>query len=116
MIPPVMTVAASPATLWPPNGQRVAVTVAGTITDSEPGGSGVKAGSAAYGVMDEYGEIQPSGSVTLGAGGRYAFTVALQASRRDNDQDGRHYTIAVSAKDSAGNLGVVSATVTVPRN
>jgi hypothetical protein len=78
-------------------------------------GSGVQAGSAAYVVMDEYGQIQPSGSVTL-VDARYAFTVALQASRRGNDSDGRHYTIAVSAKDKAGNLGVESATVTVPRN
>jgi hypothetical protein len=42
--------------------------------------------------------------------------VALQASRRGNDQNGRHYTIAVSAKDNAENLGVASAIVTVPRN
>jgi hypothetical protein len=62
--------------------------VAGTITDHEPGGSGVKAGSAAYVIMDEYGQIQPSGSITLGEGGHYGFTVALEASRRGNDQDG----------------------------
>jgi probable HAF family extracellular repeat protein len=113
--PPVITVAASPATLWPPNGQQVAVTVSGTITD-EDGGSGVKVGSAAYVVMDEYGQIQPKGSVTLKSNGSYSFTISLQASRNGNDPDGRHYTIAVSANDNAGNLGVASATVTVPRN
>jgi hypothetical protein len=37
-------------------------------------------------------------------------------SLRGNDQDGRHYMIAVSARDNAGNLGSSSATVTVPRN
>jgi uncharacterized membrane protein len=100
--PPMITVSASPTTLWPSNGRRVAVTVSGTITDAEPGGSGVKAGSAAYVVMDEYGQIQPHGSLTLGAGGSYAFTVALEASRRGNDWDGRHYTIAVSAQDNRG--------------
>jgi hypothetical protein len=77
-------------------------------------GSGVS--SAVYQVMDEYGQIQPSGSITLGANGRYAFTMRLQASRRANDQDGRHYTIVVSATDVAGNQGSASATVTVPRN
>jgi hypothetical protein len=66
-------------------------------------------------VMDEYGQIQPSGSITL-VNGSYSFTVALQASRRGNDPDGRHYMIAVSAKDIAGNLGGASAIVTVPRN
>jgi hypothetical protein len=88
--PPVLTVAADPATLWPPNGELVPVTVSGTITD-EPGGSGVNASSAAYVVMDEYGQIQPKGGITLGTDGNYTFTVALEASRRGNDQDGRHY-------------------------
>jgi hypothetical protein len=88
--------------------------VAGTITDNEPGGSGVKAGSAAYVVMDEYGQIQPHSSLTLGEGGQYVFTVALEASRLGNDPDGRHYTIAVSAQDNAKNLGVASTLVTVP--
>jgi probable HAF family extracellular repeat protein len=110
-IPPVITVSANPETLRPPNGQLVTVTVSGTITDQ---GSGV--GSAAYRVIDEYGQIQPSGSIPLGADGRYAFTVQLQASRRGNDQDGRRYTIEISATDVAGNRGSASTTVTVPRN
>jgi probable HAF family extracellular repeat protein len=111
--PSVITVTASPAMLSPPNGRLVTVTVSGTITD-KPFRFGVN--SAVYQVMDEYGQIQPSGSVTLGADGRYAFTVALQASRRGNDQDGRRYTIVVSATDNAGNSGSESVTVTVPRN
>jgi uncharacterized membrane protein len=111
--PPVITITASPATLSPPNGRLVPVTVSGTITD-EPFRFGLN--SAAYQVMDEYGQVQPSGSVPLGMNGQYTFTVALQASRRGNDPDGWHYMIAVSAKDLAGNLGGSSATVTVPRN
>jgi hypothetical protein len=70
-----------------------------------------------YQVIDEYGQIQPSGRVTLRAnGGSRAVTVQLQVSRRGNDQDGRRYTIVVSATDDAGNQGSASATVTVPRN
>jgi uncharacterized delta-60 repeat protein len=114
-IPPVVTISANPATLWPPNGKLVPVTVSGTMTD-EPGGSGVNASSAAYKVADEYGQIQPSVSITLGVGGSYAFTISLQASRDGNDQDGRHYTITVSAKDNAGNLGASSTIVTVPHD
>ena len=113
MSPPLITISASPATLSPPNGKLVTVTVSGTITDHEPGGSGIS--SAAYQVIDEYGQIQPSGSLTLEADGRYSFTVALQASRRGSDPDGRHYTIAVSADDDTENLGVAPAIVTVPR-
>jgi hypothetical protein len=74
----------------------------------------VKAGSAAYVVMDEYGQTQPRGSLTLTDGGHYEFTVALEASRRGNDRDGRHYTIAVSAQDNLGHPGFASTTVTVP--
>jgi hypothetical protein len=75
----------------------------------------VQADSAAYTVTDEYGQIEPSDNLTLEADGSYAFTMALQASRNGNDRDGRHYTIGVSATDNAVNLGMGSATVTVPR-
>jgi hypothetical protein len=113
--PPAIIVSANPATLSPPNGKRVTVTVSGTIKD-ELGGSGVKAGSAAYVVMDEYGQIQPKGSVTLKSNGSYSFAVALQASRNGNDQDGHHYTIVVSANDNAGHLDFKSTLVTVPHD
>jgi hypothetical protein len=85
--------------------------VPGKVTD-ESGGSGVQA--CTYQVIDEYGQIQPKGDVPL-VDGRDASTVGLQASRRGNDQDGRRYTIEVSATDQAGNEGSKSATVTVPR-
>jgi hypothetical protein len=114
-IPPAITVSASPSTLWPPNGKLVSVRISGTIRDA-PGGSGMNASSAAFAVLDEYGQLQPHGSLTLGTDGRYAFTVALQASRKGKDQDGRHYTIAVSARDNAGNLGVASTIITVPHD
>jgi hypothetical protein len=49
----------------------------------------------------QYGQIQPNGSFTHETDGSYAFTMALQASRRGNDQDGRRYTITVSATKSS---------------
>ena len=114
--PPAITVAANPAMLWPPNGKLVSVTVSGAITDNRAGDSGVDVSSAVYTVMDEYGQVQPHGSFTLGTDGRYAITVAFEASRKGNDQDGRHYTLTVNAKDKAGNLGVASTIVTVPHD
>jgi hypothetical protein len=108
---PVVTVAANPTTLRPPNGALIPVTVTGSITDS---GSGVNVSTAAFAVMDEYQAIQPTGPVSLQPNGSNTFTVQLQASRRGQDQDGRHYTIAVSAKDLAGNPGVGTAVVVVP--
>ena len=73
-------------------------------------------GSTAYIVMDEYGQVQPKGPVTLMLNSSYSFLISLQASRRGNDQDGRRYTIVVSATDTAGNLGVKSTIVTVPHD
>lgn len=110
---PVITVSANPTTLWPPNGKMVPVTMAGTITDAA---SGVHVRTATYAVIDEYGSVQPSGNVTLGANGHYSFTVPLQASRNGNDTDGRQYTITVSAQDQAGNTGSASTGVTVPHD
>ncbi len=113
LTPPAISVSANPSSLWPPNGRMIPVTVSGTITDNL---SGVNPSSAAFAVHDEYGLVQPSGPVTLGSGGSYSFVVSLQASRDGSDQDGRQYTITVSASDLAGNLGSASTIVTVPHD
>jgi hypothetical protein len=83
------------------------------ITDSL---SGVDPTTAAFAVVDEYGSVQPQGPVTLGSGGSFSFQVLLQASRNENDQDGRQYTVTISARDYAGNLGSSAKTVTVPHD
>ena len=112
--PPTITITSvTPDILWPPNGKLVPVTIAGIITDA---GSGVHTSTAAYVVIDEYGLIQPSGSVTVNADGSYAFTTQLQASRKGSDKDGRQYTITVSAQDEAGNMGSATTQVIVPHN
>lgn len=109
--PPVIALFVSPTILWPPNGRMVPVTVFGIIADV---GSGVNTSAASYMVKDEYGEIQPRGTIRLGSGGRYSFVVYLRASRRGSDLNGRHYRITVRAKDNAGNVGSKTAVVTVP--
>jgi FG-GAP-like repeat len=109
--PPVITLSATPTSLWPPSGKMEPVTVFGTITDP-----GCTITSAAYAVADEYGEIQPSGVVTLRAGGVYSFTVLLQASRLGTDLDGRLYTITVSASNNAGKTGSQAGPVIVPHD
>ena len=111
--PPVITLSVTPKVLWPPKGKMLPVTISGTITDT---GSGVNLSSAAYFVTDEYGLIQPTGVITLGAGGSYSFTVLLQASRQGSDLDGRRYSITVRASDNAGNAGSQSTVVTVPHD
>jgi hypothetical protein len=111
--PPVITISATPALLRPPNGKLVPVTVSGTMSDA---GAGVDANSASYRVQDEYGRVQPSGAIVVGAGGSYSFTVMLEASRRGNDRDGRHYSVTVSVKDNAGNTSSNQRIVSVPHD
>jgi len=75
--PPSISCAASPNTLWPPNGKSAEVTVSGGVTDAT---SGVDPNSVMYAVTDEYGQVQPSGALTVGTGGSYSFGVSLVAS------------------------------------
>jgi hypothetical protein len=114
--PPKITVLATPATLQPPNGDMVPVTVTGTITDDEPLGTGLNSSSASYTVIDSYGQVQPHGNIALGPDGGYTFTTQLQASRIGNDKDDRRYTVLVNALDNAGNKGAGFALVTVLHN
>jgi hypothetical protein len=107
---PVVTAAASPTILWPPNNKLVPVTVMGHISDA----SGGVPGAVVYHVLDEYGQVQPSGSASVNAQGNYSFTVELQASRLGQDMDERLYTIVVAATDEAGNTGTALTHVTVP--
>ena len=102
-----------PATLWPPNGKLVPVTVSGTITDAD---SGVDANRVTYAVKDEYRLVQPRGPITLGGNGSYSFRILLQASRKGNDKDGRQYIVTISALDNAGNQGSDATGVTVPHD
>jgi FG-GAP repeat len=109
--PPQVTVSVTPNSLWPPDGRMVSVTVSGTVTNIH-----CSITDTTYAVTDEYGQVQPSGSVTLRTEGAYSFTVLLQASRLGSDIDGRHYMVTVEAKDSSGTGGSATSVVTVPRD
>jgi hypothetical protein len=99
--------------LWPPNGKSVPVSITGTMTDA---GSGVNLSTGQYRVSDEYLEVQPSGTVTVNANGSYAVTLSLTSARNGNDTDGRQYSVSITAKDNAGNLGSCAFTVKVPHD
>jgi hypothetical protein len=91
----------------------VNVIVSGAITDAT---SGVNANGATYAVVDQYGKVQPTGSLTLGASGTYVSTIALEASRLGADRNGRTYTITVTSRDYAGNQSSTSTKVVVPHD
>jgi hypothetical protein len=112
-IPPTVTCAASPNSLWPPNGKADTVTVTGLVT---PGSQLIGPGGTTYSVTDEYGQVQPSGSFTPNGGGAFGFAVPLIAARNGNDLDGRTYTIHVSVTDLGGQTGSCTAVVKVPHD
>ena len=72
--------------------------------------------SATFAVADEYGEVSPSGSVSVGADGSYRFMVMLPASRRGDDLDGRTFAVRVDGIDGAGNRGTAETIVVVPHS
>jgi hypothetical protein len=111
--PPSVSCTASSNILRPPNGKSVPITVSGTIT---AGSSPLSHDGAGYTVSDEYGLVQPSGSIIIGPGGSYSFAVSLVAARDGNDRDGRMYTIVVNSEDTAGEVGSCSAIVIVPHD
>jgi len=109
---PAITASAVMQLLRTQKGYTAMTTVSGRIADAL---SSVAADSVSYAVTDEYGLDQPSGPVTLQADGSYSFVVLLDASRNNNDKDGRSYQITIKARDGAGNRGSQSAAVIVPR-
>jgi hypothetical protein len=110
---PSVTCSATPTTLWAPDGKPVTVTVSGMIT---AGTQVILANGTTYAVTDEYGQVQPSGTIALGVMGTYSFGVPLIAARNGDDLDGRTYTINVTASDAIGNVGSCSDVVTVPHD
>jgi probable HAF family extracellular repeat protein len=105
---PVVTVSATTAQVGPPNGKMIPVAFSGGISDA---GSGIA--SASYAVVDEYGQVQPSGAVTVNADGSYLVVVSIESRRNGNDRDGRKYTLTITATDEAGNTSSASASTTV---
>jgi hypothetical protein len=94
--------------LWSPNKTLVPVTVSGVVT-----GTGVK---ITYSVIDEYKQVQPSGTAVANGSGQYSFVVKLEAYRNGTDADGRVYTINVTATDQFGRATTATTIVRVPHD
>jgi hypothetical protein len=105
--PPTATSNATPNLLWPPEGEPISVVVTGNAV---AGTSSLA--SASYSVADSEGLVQPSGAISLGAGGNYSFSIPLIASRPNGA--GRTYSIRVTVTDGIGNVASSLSTVVVP--
>lgn len=102
--PPVVTISASPNSLWPPNHKMKNVLISGSATDA---GSGIA--SVTFAVVDEYDLVEP----TITGFGQ---TIQLQAMRYGYDMNGRTYTITATATDNLGHIATSSTIVRVPHD
>lgn len=100
--PPVVSINASPNSIWPPNGKMVDVKITGNSSDSH-----LK--TTTFHIKDEYNQIQPPLSY-------FGQTIQLEAKRNGDDADGRAYTIQATAEDLASNKTQTTATVNVPHD
>ena len=107
--PPDVACAATPATLWPPNGKLVPVHVDVAVVDATSGAGGFVLAAASTSDGDPAGEIAGFETGTADVDG------LLRADRPGSAAE-RRYTLAYTARDHAGNTAGCAATVVVPHD
>lgn len=108
--PPVLSVSVSPATLWPPNGKLIPITVTLTVKDDYDSQPEIKLESITA------NEALVASDIVEAKPGTDDRSFSLAAKREGSNKAGRIYTITYSATDASGNKTVASATVTVPHD
>jgi hypothetical protein len=73
-------------------------------------GSGVA--SVRWSVVDEYRQVEPSGTLSAG-NGAFSIPIVLIRERKGTDKDGRRYTIRLTVTDRAGNVTTSAPIVVV---
>jgi len=107
---PTLSVALSPATLWPPNGKLVPITAAVTVKDNNGSAQKIRLESITSNELLEAEDIRDA---SFGTDDRSFY---LAAKRAGTNMAGRIYTVTYSATDASGNKATASATVTVPHD
>ena len=109
---PVFSLSANPATIWPPNGGTVNVTLKGDGADAVSGLLGVS-----YVVTDEYGTPLAVPARSLGGtSASWSDPLSVEARRDGGDLDGRLYRVTATLTDAAGNTSTASVDITVPHD
>ncbi len=103
--PSIIALGTNAAMLWPPNHKMVNIMIGGSVS----GDSGSGIASITINVTDEYGIYNKSVS-------GFGSTIQLESWRRDDDMDGRVYTITAVVTDKAGNQSTGTTTVLVPHD
>lgn len=101
---PVVTLTATPTTLWPPDKKMVDVVINGSVVGNI---SGIV--SVVISIIDEYGIYD----MTVPG---FGSTIQLKRWRKGTDIDGRVYTIKAVATDNDGNQSIATAEVIVPHD
>jgi sugar lactone lactonase YvrE len=117
-VPPVLTLAADPAILWPPDRDLHAVRLAGTaidVCDPAPAVVFVAVTSSEPDDAPSGKDGHSTGDVSGGAPGTPCLTVGLRAERAAGGP-GRVYTVTCEARDRSGLAGAATTTVLVPSN
>lgn len=109
LAPPVVTCAASPNVLWPPNGKMVPVTVAVSVSDTVSGPNGFK-------LLSATSNEPPAGNSIQGFVVGTASTSGSLQARRNGSGNGRVYTLTYRGANKAGLTATCQATVTVPHD
>jgi probable HAF family extracellular repeat protein len=107
---PVLTCAATPSIVWPPNGQMVRVLISVDVADALSGAAGFSLQS--YMAGDPGAGVDAVSGFTVGT----ASSSGLVAALRTGSGDARVYTFTYTGLDVAGLAGSCAATVTVPHN
>lgn len=103
--PTIVSLTASPSTIWPPNNKMVDVTVTANVIDNVDATPTVRI----YDITCNE-SIAPADAVITGP-----LTAKLRASRQGNG-NGRIYTLHIEAIDDAGNRSISTVLVTVPHD
>ena len=107
--PPVLTVTATPAVLWPPNNKMVDIAINVTVKDDYDPQPEIKIESITSNEGIAFTDYE---GATPGDDRQFR----LRASRAGNNMAGRIYTVTYSATDGSGNKSTASTTVTVPHD
>lgn len=110
-LPPVVSVILSPSTIWPPSKKMISITATVVATDNKDAQPVVRLLSIECNECND--PINDIADAAIGTNDRQFL---LRADRVGRGKAGRIYTITYSATDNAGNIGIGSATVTIPHD
>jgi hypothetical protein len=113
---PTITLALSPAVLWPPNHRLVTVRATVTAEDACDAAPGIRLVSITSDEPDNgAGDGNTAGDIDGAAFGADDREFRLRA-ERSGGGDGRVYTVTYEVRDASGNATLKTATVTVPHD